>query len=231
MSFCKKVLQLGLLKTRMKYGLERQLKIMIYSVGHSTLEEGAFLALLRPLDVLVDVRSHPSSKWPQHRKESLEKTLPANNIEYIWEPDLGGWTEKYLHHKEWAVPMGVDVDVYARGKFPRQRIAADTGQRGISWWNIGLYDYSVFMMTPEFLRAADLLLEQGKTKNIGILCAEATWWRCHRSMIADYLYYRGTVVQHLLGKRASPHPIGNRLERYHPDIKKTWDEYVRRQTQ
>jgi uncharacterized protein (DUF488 family) len=56
---------------------------MLYTIGHSTLSEADFLALLGPIDVLVDVRSHPSSKWPQHRKESLERSLPSVGKEYV----------------------------------------------------------------------------------------------------------------------------------------------------
>jgi uncharacterized protein (DUF488 family) len=39
------------------------------------------------------------------------------------------------------------------------------------------------------------------------MCAEAVWWRCHRSLIADYLKARGVEVLHVLGaKKVEPHP-------------------------
>ena len=31
------------------------------------------------------------------------------------------------------------------------------------------------------------------------MCAEAVWWRCHRSMIADYFKAHGWKVLHILG--------------------------------
>jgi len=42
---------------------------------------------------------------------------------------------------------------------------------------------------------------------IAIMCAEAVWWRCHRSLIADYLKARGVEVLHVLGaNKVDPHP-------------------------
>jgi uncharacterized protein (DUF488 family) len=39
------------------------------------------------------------------------------------------------------------------------------------------------------------------------MCAEAVWWRCHRSLIADYLKARGFEVLHILGaNKVEPHP-------------------------
>jgi uncharacterized protein (DUF488 family) len=39
------------------------------------------------------------------------------------------------------------------------------------------------------------------------MCAEAVWWRCHRSLIADYLKARGVEVLHVLrANKAEPHP-------------------------
>jgi len=40
-----------------------------------------------------------------------------------------------------------------------------------------------------------------------VMCAEAVWWRCHRSLIADVLLVSGVEVTHILGPRsAAPHP-------------------------
>lgn len=198
---------------------------MIFTVGHSTLPEADFLDLLRPVEVLVDVRSHPSSKWPQHRKESLEEALPRYGRRYVWEPDLGGWTEKYQQHRDFAISHGVDFDVYARGKFPKQRIAANL-EPGASpiWYNQGLYDYSWFMATPEFLAAADRLLSLARSTNVAIMCCEAMWWKCHRSMIADYAFVRGRDSYHIMGTGFKAHStaIGNRLQRYESGIKDAW---------
>ena len=202
---------------------------MIYSLGHSTLSQEQFLALVRPVKMLLDVRSHPTSKWPHFNKDQLADWLTSHGVDYVWEPNLGGWSERHLHHRGWAEQRGVAIDVYAAGHFPKQRIALASGKSGPAWTNLGLLDYSWFMATPEFLRAAEQLLMRGQAITVGIMCAEATWWRCHRSMIADYLYYRGVTVQHLLGKRAQPHPIGDRLQRYDPEIRAVWDDMSMRQ--
>jgi uncharacterized protein (DUF488 family) len=40
------------------------------------------------------------------------------------------------------------------------------------------------------------------------MCAEAVPWRCHRSLIADALFARGVVVQHIVGNaRTRPHRL------------------------
>ena len=41
-----------------------------------------------------------------------------------------------------------------------------------------------------------------------MMCAEALWWRCHRSMIADALSVRGIEVVHILdAKHNVVHPM------------------------
>ena len=41
-----------------------------------------------------------------------------------------------------------------------------------------------------------------------IMCAEAVWWRCHRSLIADYLKARGVEVLHILtANKVELHPF------------------------
>ena len=38
------------------------------------------------------------------------------------------------------------------------------------------------------------------------MCAEAVWWRCHRSLIADHLKARGVEVLHILAaNKVEPH--------------------------
>jgi uncharacterized protein (DUF488 family) len=40
-----------------------------------------------------------------------------------------------------------------------------------------------------------------------IMCAESVWWRCHRSLIADYLKSSEVEVLHILGaNKVEPHP-------------------------
>ena len=44
-------------------------------------------------------------------------------------------------------------------------------------------------------RLLDLAAGAGPT---AIMCAEAVWWRCHRSLISDYLKARRIEVMHIL---------------------------------
>jgi len=64
------------------------------------------------------------------------------------------------------------------------------------------------METEEFgkgvKRLVDLANESGPTV---IMCAEAVWWRCHRSLISDYLKVRGIEVIHIIdANKTEPHP-------------------------
>jgi uncharacterized protein (DUF488 family) len=39
------------------------------------------------------------------------------------------------------------------------------------------------------------------------MCSEAVWWRCHRSMVSDYLKVHGWKVMHIMGiGKADEHP-------------------------
>ena len=39
------------------------------------------------------------------------------------------------------------------------------------------------------------------------MCSEAVWWRCHRSMVSDYLKAEGWKVMHIMGvEKADEHP-------------------------
>jgi uncharacterized protein (DUF488 family) len=66
----------------------------IYSIGHSRHAADDFVALLRAQEIgmLVDVRSHPASKWaPQFGKTAPAQTLACHAIEYLFlGRELGG---------------------------------------------------------------------------------------------------------------------------------------------
>jgi uncharacterized protein (DUF488 family) len=41
-----------------------------------------------------------------------------------------------------------------------------------------------------------------------IMCAEAVWWKCHRSLVADYLKAHGVAVIHIIDAgKAELHPF------------------------
>jgi uncharacterized protein (DUF488 family) len=64
------------------------------------------------------------------------------------------------------------------------------------------------MLTPEFERGLEKLLEWAGEERLALMCAEAVPWRCHRSLIADALVARGIPVEHILSaSRTQPHVL------------------------
>jgi uncharacterized protein (DUF488 family) len=156
--------------------------LTIWTIGHSTREFEEFVRLLKENDIelLADVRSFPGSrKFPQFNKESLEVTLPENGIEYIHLKQLGG----------------------------RRKVKPDS--KNTMWRHEAFRGYADYMETEDFrkgiARLVDLADQSGST---AIMCAEGVWWRCHRSLISDYLKARGVEVIHILdAKKNEPHPF------------------------
>lgn len=171
---------------------------MLFSVGHSTLAVDEFLALIAELDLVVDVRSYPGSRRvPHFAREAMEHWLPAAGIEYRWLPALGG----------------------------RRRLPAGASMGG--WDNEMFAAYAWAMAEPPWLTAAEEVLPWAASPGsprVGVLCSEGVWWRCHRSMIADYVVWRGLDLVHLQPRRV-PHSevIGNRLARYPADVVRAWE--------
>ncbi len=66
----------------------------IYTIGHSRHAADDFVAMLHAQEIarLVDVRSHPASRWaPQFGKAALAQTLANHAIEYLFlGRELGG---------------------------------------------------------------------------------------------------------------------------------------------
>jgi len=64
------------------------------------------------------------------------------------------------------------------------------------------------MTSEPFAQGITQLLELASASRTAVMCAEAVWWRCHRSLIADALRVRGVVVLHILdAKNATAHPM------------------------
>lgn len=218
---------------------------MLYTVGHSNHDQRRFSQLLEAVPglIVIDTRSHPTSTMEHWRKESMEIWLAGR---YEWWPGLGGWTARHLKLPKDTLRLlekhGVDLAAYAHGVFPKQRIAASRQPGGDEpeWTNTGLYDYSFYTILPEFSEAANRLLERCYREDLAIMCCEAQWWRCHRSLIADYAVWAGLEATHLMprmrqknkvkfidGARQTKHTgvIGNRLERYDPEILAAWGKW------
>jgi uncharacterized protein (DUF488 family) len=154
----------------------------IWTIGHSTRTIEEFVRALQShgIKLVADVRLLPGSKrYPQFNKESLAKSLADHGIGYEHLPELGG-----------------------RRK-PRKN------SRNAAWRNEAFRGYADYMETVEFSRGIAQLQEMtDKYGATAIMCAEAVWWRCHRSLIADYLKAQGGEVIHIIDRnKADPHPF------------------------
>ncbi|MDX6613953.1 MAG: hypothetical protein QOD75_3139 [Blastocatellia bacterium] len=152
----------------------------IWTVGHSTREATEFIEVLRSCDIetLVDVRTFPGSRrYPQFNQNELAESLGLAETEYVHLPSLGG----------------------------RRRARKDS--TNIAWRNESFRGYADYMETEAFRNAINELLQLAGRKRTVIMCAEAVWWRCHRSLISDYLKAGGVLVIHILDKNKTQlHP-------------------------
>jgi uncharacterized protein (DUF488 family) len=87
------------------------------------------------------------------------------------------------------------------GRRSAQKDSHNTGLR-----NASFRGYADYMETDSFRAGIDQLLEIARSSRTAIMCAEALWWRCHRSLISDYLTLKGVAVTHILSAtRTEPH--------------------------
>ena len=74
--------------------------------------------------------------------------------------------------------------------------------------NAGFRGYADYMETEDFQKGVARLLEVARAQNTAIMCSEAVWWRCHRSMISDYLKANGIEVIHIMAPgKSQAHPF------------------------
>ena len=155
-------------------------KLTIWTVGHSTRTLGEFIDLLTvyEIEALADVRRFPASrKYPHFHQDALRVSLPEVGVEYALLPELGG----------------------------RRRPRPDS--HNTVWRNESFRGYADYMETEGFRAGIERILELASRKRTAVMCAEAVWWRCHRSLIADYLKAAGVCVRHILdGTKSELHP-------------------------
>ena len=153
----------------------------IWTIGHSTRDLADFIELLTDnrIEALADVRSYPGSRrYPHFNAGVMAEALAEKGIEYVPFKQLGG----------------------------RRRSRPDSPNP--VWRNEAFRGYADYMETGEFRDGIDELLELAGRKRTAIMCAEAVWWRCHRSMISDYLKAAGVTVEHIMdGGRNVIHPF------------------------
>jgi len=153
---------------------------IIYTIGHSTHSMEGFVSMLQSVGVklLVDIRGLPGSrKFPQFDKENMEKVLPENGIQYMHFKDLGG----------------------------RRKVKKDS--KNTRWRNDSFRGYADYMETDSFRKAVVELERIALQQPTAFMCAEAVWWRCHRSMVSDALKAKGWTVLHIMNAhKTEEHP-------------------------
>ena len=155
--------------------------LKIWTIGHSTRTIGEFLELLivNHIEAVADVRSYPGSRrYPHFNAKALSKSLIGKGMDYLPLKALGG----------------------------RRRSRPDSPNR--AWRNEAFRGYADYMETPGFKQGIDELLRLARLKQTVVMCAEAVWWRCHRSLISDYLKVLGVTVEHIIDARTNViHPF------------------------
>ena len=143
----------------------------IYSIGHSTHSIEEFLNMLRSFDIkiIADIRSMPGSrKFPQFDMEKIKISLNEIGIQYIHMADLGG-----------------------RRKMKKE-------SKNNRWNNNSFKGYADYMETKEFENAIVKLEHIALDHPTAYMCSEAVWWRCHRSMVSDFLKAKGWTILHIM---------------------------------
>jgi uncharacterized protein (DUF488 family) len=152
----------------------------IWTIGHSTRPIADFIDLLRTNDIetIADVRSFPSSRrYPQYNQAALREALAIEGIDYAWLPLLGG------------------------------RRAPVPDSPNTAWRNAAFRGYADHIATEEFAEGLFDLLLIAEGARTAVMCAEAVWWRCHRSLISDVLKSIGFRVIHVIdATHTTEHP-------------------------
>jgi uncharacterized protein (DUF488 family) len=145
---------------------------ILWTIGHSTRSIDEFLDILSAhgIECIADVRRFPGSRaHPQFNPDALRGSLAERGIAYAPMLELGG----------------------------RRKPRPDSSHT--AWRNESFRGYADYMDSPEFAAAAEDLAGRARIDHVAAMCAEGVWWRCHRSMIADYFKANGSTVLHILG--------------------------------
>ena len=144
----------------------------ILTVGHSTHELDAFVALLHGegVEAVADVRRHPGSRrLPQFNAGRLGEGLAEAGIEYAaFGEELGG------------------------------RRSPQPGSPNGAWRVAQFQGYADHMASGEFAAGLERLERLAGERRTAYMCAEGDWRRCHRRLVSDALAARGWRVAHLL---------------------------------
>ncbi len=149
----------------------------IYTIGHSNHDVPTVIDLLKKYKVvtLFDVRTLPYSRHaPQFNQKRIVEPLAAAGIRYEYLGKmLGGRPE--------------DPSVYKSGKVPTD------------WKNLLLeVEYPKVMKKDYFQEGIKQVIEESRSKNVAIMCAEEDPANCHRHhLLGRYLTEHGYKVLHI----------------------------------
>jgi uncharacterized protein (DUF488 family) len=155
----------------------------LLTIGHSNRPIGSFIKLLQAhgVELLADIRRFPGSrKHPQYGRDCLAASLADAGIDYVFLGDaLGG----------------------RRARSQPPDVSPNGGLANASFRN-----YADHMLTADFRRGVDELLELAARKSVCVMCSEGWWVKCLRRILAVYLVARGVEVRHIGSRvRADPH--------------------------
>lgn len=152
----------------------------IWTIGHSTHPIGLFIDMLKSFEIrlLADVRRYPGSRrYPHFNSVELQRSLEEEGIGYHHFVHLGG------------------------------RRQASKDSKNLAWRLPAFRAYADYLETADFQMAIQQLQEVAEKKNTAYMCSEAPWWRCHRSIISDYLKAGRWTVMHIMKPgKAEEHP-------------------------
>jgi uncharacterized protein (DUF488 family) len=151
------------------------LALKVFTLGHSTRTVNQLITLLEAhsVNILADVRSFPRSQTnPQFNQNVIAPDLGNRQIQYAWLQKLGG----------------------RRKGFGKE-------SKNFCWKNLSFRNYADYMESSSFKEGAEELVSLMKQGTVAIMCAEAVYWRCHRSMISDYLKSKGFQVIHIVDEK------------------------------
>jgi uncharacterized protein (DUF488 family) len=155
---------------------------VLYTIGHSTRTIDELIAALavHQIQTLVDIRAFPMSRrLPQFNRDSLEQSMPAAGIHYVWMKALGGYRKKILEESP-----------------------------NIALRNPSFRNYADYMLMPEFEQAMSEILALAASSRTAYMCAERPYFRCHRMLVSDWLVAHGHEVLHIDAQGpAKPHTL------------------------
>jgi uncharacterized protein (DUF488 family) len=121
-----------------------------------------------------------------------------------------GWKEFLDILKNLNIEILVDIRHFPSSKkfpwFTKENLERELSKKGVKYiWleELGGYrkgGYEKYTKSEEYLKGIKKLIGfvVGKPgKNIGIMCAEIKWWKCHRRFVADTLVEMGFDVFHV----------------------------------